>query len=152
MADENEKWEMPKPIFRSSTGSLPKTLQRTISGYNMPRVNMNAPEEDDDILSVLEPPKNTQTEPPEISEVKPPATIESRPVETAAPPQSAAAPADQSAIPNPVKVKAAEVMPKRSGFSSFVVIILLIAMLAAAIIVGLIYFLPRFLQPGSTTF
>ena len=36
--EKDNKWEMPKPVFRSSTGELPKTLQKTISGYNMPKM------------------------------------------------------------------------------------------------------------------
>ena len=47
MSDQkDDKWEMPKPVFRSSTGELPKTLQKTISGYNMPKMNVTEPDED----------------------------------------------------------------------------------------------------------
>jgi hypothetical protein len=57
MSDQkDDKWEMPKPVFRSSTGELPKTLQKTISGYNMPKMSADEPDEDGDILSVHEHP------------------------------------------------------------------------------------------------
>jgi len=63
MTDEkDDKWEMPKPVFRSSTGELPKTLQKTISGYNMP-TNMADLDDDaeDDILSVMDQPPEARS-------------------------------------------------------------------------------------------
>ena len=67
MSDEkDDKWEMPNPVFRSSTGALPKSLQKTISGYNMPKARITGPEDDDaedDILSVLDQPAGEAVKP-----------------------------------------------------------------------------------------
>lgn len=54
MSDEKEdKWEMPTPVFRSSTGSLPKSLEETISHSFIPNAETIEIDEDDDILSIM---------------------------------------------------------------------------------------------------
>src|SRR3954451_18334044 len=116
MSDQKDKWEMPKPVFRSTTGELPKTLQKTISGYNMPKMNVSDPDDDGDILSVHEHPpgdvpKSDGNEILETAAVAPA-------VQSAAAPQTA--PTAVPTKPQPVQVSAAKPEPrKRAGIGSF---------------------------------
>jgi len=148
MSDQKDKWEMPKPVFRSSTGELPKTLQKTISGYNMPKMNVTDPDDDGDILSVHEHPPGDvpSSDGNEILEtgVAAPAAAA---VQPAAAPQ--AAPAPVQAKPQPVKVSAAKPQPKkRAGVGSFILIFLLIAALAAGLVYALMYYLKQTSSTG----
>ena len=53
MSDKkDDNWEMPTPVFRTSTGSLPRSLEDTISRSFMP--NADTIEESDDILSIMD--------------------------------------------------------------------------------------------------
>jgi hypothetical protein len=55
MSDKkDDKWEMPPPVFRTSAGSLPKTLEDTISHSFMPNSDTIEIDHDDDILSVMD--------------------------------------------------------------------------------------------------
>jgi hypothetical protein len=55
MSDKkDDKWEMPTPVFRTSTGSLPKTLEDTISHSFMPNAETIEIDENDDILSIID--------------------------------------------------------------------------------------------------
>ncbi len=150
MADQNEKWEMPKPIFRSSDGSLPRRLQATISGYNMPRPQPPVPQEDDDILSVLDPPHTAPSENVATSERAAITGTEPQPLEAqASGPEGHAMPAEEPRLVNSVRVRATTPIPKRQGFLSFLLIFFLIAALAAAVVAGVVYyFLPRYM-PGA---
>jgi len=146
MSDQkDDKWEMPKPVFRSSTGELPKTLQKTISGYNMPKMSADEPDEDGDILSVHEHPPGDvpRSDDNEILEtgVAVPA------VQPAAAPQTA--PSAVQAKTQPVKVAAAKPQPKkRAGVGFFILIFLLIAALAAGLVYALMYYLKQTSNTG----
>jgi hypothetical protein len=143
--DRDDKWQMPKPVFRSSPGALPKSLEKTISGYNMPTIDMADDHDDEgDILSVMDSPADGNTaggsavvaaepdaEPLEIAE---PETAQIAPEAVAEPLTSA--PTDQ------VRVTAAPAMAERKGGAgSFFVIFLLIAALAAGVIYAIYYYL-----------
>ena len=54
--EKDDQWEMPKPVFRSSTGSLPKRFEDTISESFMPNADTIEIDEDEDILSIHETP------------------------------------------------------------------------------------------------
>ena len=51
--EKDDSWEMPKPVFRSSTGALPRSLEDTISHSFMPNAETIEIDEDDDILSIM---------------------------------------------------------------------------------------------------
>ena len=144
MADEkDDKWEMPTPVFRSTPGSLPKTLQKTISGYNMPKANIPvAPHEDDDILSVMDTPATGQTPPAAVPASETASANE--PVAGPVPEDERVAAPDEIPRSEPVKVTAAAPKPQKTGGAgSFILIFLLIAALAAGLIYAIYYFLHR---------
>jgi hypothetical protein len=145
MSDQKDKWEMPKPVFRSSTGELPKTLQKTISGYNMPKMNVTDPDDDGDILSVHEHPPGDvpRSDGNEILEtaVRIPAVQSGAAHKTA--------PTAVQAKTQPVQVSAANAQPKkRTGVGSFILIFLLIAALAAGLVYALMYYLKQTSSTG----
>jgi len=115
----DDNWEMPKPVFRSSKGSLPKSFEQTISFA--PDSDTVEIDDDDDILSIMD------KAPAESEEV----IIED--VEPANP--EAAARAEKEAI--------IEDEPKAAAYRSFTGIFLLLAALAAAFAVLLYYYLTR---------
>ena len=126
----DDKWEMPKPVFRSSTGALPKSFEETISQSFSPDSDTVEIDEDDDILGVL---NDLPTEPANKDVDKPTdrADLASQPV-----------------AENTVRAKAPSPPPKRGGMSMAVVFVL-IALLAAAI-VAVYYFVSR--APSDSTF
>ncbi len=55
MSEEKDgKWEMPQPVFKSSEGSLPKSLEETISTSFMANAETIEIDEDDDILGIMD--------------------------------------------------------------------------------------------------
>ena len=57
MSDEkDEKWVMPAPVFRSSAGSLPKSMEETVTPSFIANAETIEIDADDDILSILETP------------------------------------------------------------------------------------------------
>jgi hypothetical protein len=145
MSDQKDKWEMPKPVFRSTTGELPKTLQKTISGYNMPKMNVTDPDDDGDILSVHEHPPGDVPK-SDGNEILETATVAPA-VQSAADPQTA--PTAVQTKPQPVQVSAAKPQAKkRVGVGSFILIFLLIAALAAGLVYALMYYLKQTSNTG----
>jgi hypothetical protein len=108
----DDNWEMPKPVFRSTTGSLPKSFEETISQSFSPDTDTVEIDQDDDILGVMDP---SIARPPEK-------TIDAERVDLASHP----------APENVVRAKAESSPPKRRGMS-MAIIFLLIAVAAAAI-------------------
>jgi hypothetical protein len=150
MADEkDDKWVMPTPVFRSTPGALPKSLQKTISGYNLPKQRAVAPEADDDILSIMDEPAEVQTEPspsivPKLAPAAPPKDDADGTPEEAESNTTAGVP-----TVDPIKVIAAPIKQQRKGGAgSFIVIFLLVAALAAGLVYAIIYYLSH--RPGST--
>jgi hypothetical protein len=153
MSDQNDdKWEMPKPVFRTSTGGLPKSFEVTISQqftHEELRAAAEAETEEDDILSLGELP----TEPANrVQDPTDDVLLEDLPTEPANRaghisseepvddhPESAdpeeAAEAEEEAI--------VETQPKRSTFWSFTKIFLLMVLIVAAVVVGIFYYLSR---------
>lgn len=144
MSDQkDDKWEMPKPVFRSSTGELPKTLQKTISGYNMPKMNTTDPEEDGDILSVHEHP------PGDVPKAAGEEILETGGHVPAPPPTPVPVAPPAQAKTEPIKVSAAKPQPKkRAGIGTFILIFLLIAALAAGLVYALIFYLRQSTSSG----
>ena len=52
--EKNDKWEMPQPVFKSSEGSLPRSLEETISTSFMANAETIEIDEDDDILGIMD--------------------------------------------------------------------------------------------------
>ena len=113
----DDNWKMPKPVFRSSTGALPKSFEETINQSFSPDTDTVEIDEDDDVLGVIEP--RVESEDVIIRDVDP------------ADPD-AAAKAQQAAI--------AEDEPKGAVYRSFSGTFLLLAALALLAAVALIYF------------
>lgn len=125
----DEKWEMPKAVFRSSTGSLPKSFEDTISQAFSAGTYMHEIDEDDDILGVMTPP----SAPTAVA------------IDDGA---DRSGPTSQNAAENVVRAKAAAPTAERIGMSTGI-IVLVIALVAAAI-AALYYVLNR--APGDATF
>lgn len=51
---KDDNWEMPQPVFKSSEGSLPKSLEETISTSFMANAETIEIDEDDDILGIMD--------------------------------------------------------------------------------------------------
>ena len=158
MSDEkDDKWEMPNPVFRSSTGELPKSLQKTISGYNMPKARITGHDDDDaedDILSVLDHPVDPKVKPAVEEDMLETETKSGAEVPadaaTASTAESETEAADEAKT-EPIKVAAAKPKPKkRSGVGSFILILLLIAALAAGLFWAVMYYLSH--RAGNGTF
>ena len=146
MSDEkNEKWEMPQPVFRTSTGALPRSLEETISHSFMPNAETIEIDEDDDILSIM----HTIYQP---HAPKPAADLDGEKtlefdddliLET----ETAPAPAPETEIvedePKPIVVtakKPEEQAPAASDNSrSSLVVFIVIALIAVAIVATLLY-------------
>lgn len=54
MSDKDDNWEMPQPVFKSSEGSLPRSLEETISTSFMANAETVEIDEDDDILGIMD--------------------------------------------------------------------------------------------------
>ncbi len=203
MTDEkdpkDDKWVMPKPVFRSSSGSLPKSLEETIHESNFPSsetIEISAEtkkiEEDDDILSILEENASAITvesvdldgeitisslptlvmetlSEPELAQEPTQASEPESPAESpvAAEPEAlpdtepdihivaeAEVPAVEPEAPVVVTAKNTPVKPKakKRGAGSFLTIFIFIALLAAALIYGLYYYLSEYRSGGSGPF
>jgi hypothetical protein len=110
----DDNWKMPKPVFRSSSGSLPKSFEETISQSFSPDTDTVEMDENDDILSIMD---DVPTEPADRSDLAE---------------ASETAQAEHETIPK------GEAEPAASR--SFAGIFILIALLAAAIVAGLYYY------------
>jgi len=51
---KDDNWEMPQPVFKSSEGSLPRSLEETISTSFMANAETIEIDEDDDILGIMD--------------------------------------------------------------------------------------------------
>ena len=144
MSDEkDDKWEMPKPVFRTSTGELPKSFEETIS-QQFTHDDLRAAD-DDDILSLnmlpAEPAPPVQDDDEVLFEDLP--TEPANRAEQEFPIDDHAAPADHDEALKAEQRAIVENEPKRSTFLSFTSIFLLIVAVAAAVIIGLFYFFSR---------
>ena len=146
MSDEkDDKWEMPTPVFRSSTGSLPRSLEETISRSFIPNAETIEIDEDVDILSIMDTPSDYQAEKKAgyfddeaitlTPDVKPEAEVSEEP-STAA-----------TDSPQPVVVTAKypiEIAAAKSGSLSNIFIFVLIALVAVGIIAAVLYYNSQF--------
>jgi hypothetical protein len=117
--EKDDKWEMPTPVFRSTTGSLPKSFEETISQSFSPDVEQGR-DEDDDILS--------------LNALPPPPTSSEKILD------DHAEPADREEARDAERDALVEQEPVRQSFWSFTAIFLLIAIAAAAVVIGILYF------------
>ena len=51
---KDDNWEMPQPVFKSSEGSLPRSLEETILTSFMANAETIEIDEDDDILGIMD--------------------------------------------------------------------------------------------------
>lgn len=151
--NKDDKWEMPKPVFRSTTGDLPKSFEETISTSFSPDKTGEI-DEDDDILSLNELP----TEPANRDNMSSETLLEDLPTEPANRPDQAHAEQPVDDHPRPadpeeaVKAEiqaAVETQPKRTTFWSFTTIFLLIVLLAGLVAIGLFYYLSSRAPAGN---
>ena len=121
----DDNWEMPKPVFRSTSGSLPKSFEETISQSFIPDTDTVEIDEDDDILSIMDAPVG--------------ASAKSSHYEPATAAENAGKPSEDAPV---MRVRALPPKPQGepAGFRSFLVIFILIALVAAAIVGSLIYY------------
>jgi len=55
MSDEkDDKWKMPEPVFRSTSGAVPRNLEETISSSFAPNAEPVEIDPDDDILGIMD--------------------------------------------------------------------------------------------------
>lgn len=130
--EKGDNWEMPKPIFRQSSGSLPKGFAKKIERSDRPEPEINTPDAPDDILATLyAPPDDPVDTPPIVPAIAPGADIEPQPSIT-----------EQFTVEETPREPAAKVRPKRGFFGKISLVIGVLIMLAVAIgFVLLIYFL-----------
>lgn len=132
--EKDDKWKMPKPVFRSSTGGLPKSFEDTIS-FAPNRVD--EPDPDDDILGIMDPQQRPDATRPDTNSSEEPVDIHAEPAD----PQEAADAEAEAMV---------EAQPRRDTFWSFTTIFLLMVIVAAAILVVVFYFMRT--GQGETTF
>ena len=140
--EKDDKWEMPKPVFRTTSGALPKRFEETISQSFMPNAETIEIDEDDDILSIHDTPLMPQ--PKQAESLEGEGTLES---ETEMAPnivnsvETSIADGDQ---PQPIVVTAKQPTEKPgvepSDSRSNLVIFVLIALIAAAIVYAVLYY------------
>lgn len=69
-----DNWELPKPVFRSSSGSLPQDFPARVGADAPPPAEAKAPDEGDQILSTLYAPPEEVVEDPVVAEPQQTAT------------------------------------------------------------------------------
>ena len=145
MSEEKDgKWEMPQPVFKSSEGSLPKSLEETISTSFMANADTIEIDEDDDILGIMDTLPGDYAVP--SSDHDDEVILETGPVVEAERVQEAEAVEEPPPTivdePEPIKVtgkESAETMEAKadaagSGFTGYILLLL------AAIVVGALYY------------
>ena len=153
MSDEkNDKWEMPQPVFKSSEGSLPRSLEETISTSFMANAETIEIDEDDDILGIMDDsylnrpaPHSAEPEDEPILETLPEMETETTPAARVAEddPIVEDGPVADIGETQPMVVTAKEASESTAATSgdtkSNSVIYLLIALIGLAIIIALLY-------------
>lgn len=66
-----DNWELPKPVFRSTSGSLPQDFVERVGTDARPRAEAKAPNADDQILSSLYAPPDKNVDEPVVYEAPP---------------------------------------------------------------------------------
>ncbi len=146
--EKDEKWEMPKPVFRTSTGALPRSLEETISHSFMPNAETIEIDADDDILSIMDTPYRPETPTfAEHSEGEEPLEIEAGPILETETPSESEVPEDEHK-PIVVTAKMADENAKAAAVDSRsnLVIFILFALIAAALVGAYLY---NLYQPPS---
>jgi hypothetical protein len=141
--EKDNKWKMPQPVFKSSEGSLPKSLEETISTSFMANAETIEIDEDDDILGIMDTLPGDYSLPTTDHDED---ILETEPAVNAEPVQKTEVteelPPTVVDEPQPVKVTAKE-SPETSeskpdaagsGFSGYILLLL------AAIVLGALYY------------
>ena len=147
MSDEkDDKWEMPTPVFRSSTGSLPRSLEETISHSFMPNAETIEIDEDDDILSIMDTPDQHRevniSESPDGESVLDIGSDIPLAVEAHANGDAASTKADHKRIAVTAKDPVEKAASNAGDSKSNLFIYVLIALILAGIIAAVIYYQP----------
>ncbi len=146
--DKDDKWEMPKPVFRTTSGALPKSFEKTISTSFMPNAETIKMEEDDrilaeddDILGIMGPSEGVQAEKQTayFDDEAITLTPDTEP-EAGAPEEASTADSGQAQpVVVTAKAPAAKYATEPSGTPSYLIFIVL-TLIAAAIVAGVLYF------------
>ena len=147
MSDEkDDKWVMPTPVFRSSAGSLPKSLEETIAPASLPNSETIEIDVDDDILSIMETPdKDQEAEISEFTGSESILEIESgkvTPAEVAANGNAPTADAEQKPVVLAAKDLVDAAASNTDDTNSNIVMYILVALVLAGIITAVIYYQP----------
>lgn len=152
--EKDDKWEMPQPVFQSSEGSLPRSLEETISTSFMANAETIEIDEDDDILGIMDDSylnrpviqADSEEEPiletlPETKPDRPPAVdiADKKPVVDTVPVIQEDPAVDTLAEPPPIAVATKESAAPASGNSASNFVFLIIA--ALLVIAAAAYFL-----------
>ena len=136
MSDEkDDKWEMPKSVFRTSTGSLPRSLEETISHSFMPNAETIEIDEDDDILSIMDTPSSDQAGYFDDEAIT--LTPDAKPEADASEEASTADPGHKPIVvtaKDPVEKAASSAGDSKSNFFVYFLIVLIVAGIIAAVI------------------
>lgn len=140
----SDNWELPKPVFRSTSGSLPQDFVERVGADAPPRADAEAPNAEDQILSTLYAPPDETVEAPVVYEAPPTlpsvADIEPQPVIS-----------EQFSV-DEIDTVAPEKPVKNSGSGSAMLVIGTLVVLAiVGGILALVYVLV-FRRPPETTF
>lgn len=134
-----DNWELPKPVFRSSSGSLPQDFPARAGVDAQPQAEAKAPDEGDQILSSLYAPPDEKAEEPIAAEPKTPSPAGIDPVGVDIEPQpfiSEQFSVEEIDTPAPEK-------PTKKGSSGFAMLLIGITALIAIVggILAVVYFL-----------
>jgi len=143
-----DNWELPKPVFRSSSGSLPEGFPARVGADAPPQSEPKAPSADDQILSSLYAPPGETAENIAVPEPPPvaPAVVDIEPQ----PFISEQFGAEEIDTLPPNKPQQKPVKKKGSG-SAFLLVALAIVLALIGGILAVIYIL-FFRNPPETTF
>jgi hypothetical protein len=139
--EKKESWEMPKPVFKSSEGSLPRSLEETISQSFMANAETLEIDEDDDILGIMDTlPGNVPIQPGDFDDE---VILETGPAEESKSVPEAAANSDeptvQTANSQPISVSAKETVERAEAKSGSSFMFIMIALVAAIVAILLYY-------------
>lgn len=138
-----DNWELPKPVFRSTSGSLPQDFPARAGTDAQPRPEPKAPDEGDQILSSLYAPPDDKADDP-VAEQPPTTSTASVDIEPQ-PLISEQFTVDEIDSPSPAK-------PSKKGSSGIAMLLIGISVLLAIVggVLAVVYLLFVRNPPDST--
>lgn len=139
--EKGDNWEMPKPIFRQTSGSLPKGFVKKLQGSEAAEPETNTPDAPDAILaSLYAPPDDPVGTPPIVPAIAPGVDIEPQPSIT-----------EQFTVEEALCEPAAKVKRKR-GFFGKIFLVLGVLILLTIGFVALILYVFFYFQTQTNNF